>query len=164
MNIDDDHIASKIYIIRGCRVMLDSDLAMLYRIETKALKQAVKKNIKRFPEDFMIKLTENEFHSLRSQNVTSKRGGTRYPPFVFTEQGIAMLSSVLNSDRAIEVNIAIMRTFVKMRSYINDYKELAEKIDRLESKYDENFRTIFDVIRKLINHEEKKNRNIIGFK
>src|SRR3990172_6171207 len=127
-------IESKIYLIRGHKVMLDSDLAELYGVETRALVQAVKRNIGRFPLDFMFQLNNQEVISLRSQIVISKtgRGGRRYLPYVFTEQGVAMLSSVLNSDRAIEVNIQIMRAFLKLREMIASHKDLAKRLDELE--------------------------------
>lgn len=129
-------IQQKIYVIRGEQVMLDSDLAEMYGMETKVLKQAVKRNINRFPSDFMFELTKEEFENLRSQIVTSnKRGGTRYMPYAFTEQGVAMLSSILNSDTAIEVNIAIMRTFVAVRRLVSNTAlpaSPAEHIEKLE--------------------------------
>lgn len=129
-------IQQKIYVIRGEQVMLDSDLAEMYGMETKVLKQAVKRNINRFPSDFMFELTKEEFENLRSQIVTSnKRGGTRYMPYAFTEQGVAMLSSILNSDTAIEVNIAIMRTFVAVRRLVSNTAlpaSPAERIEKLE--------------------------------
>jgi len=144
-------IEKRIYLIRGKKVMLDSDLAELYKVETRTLIQAVKRNINRFPSDFMFQLNYQEVASLRSQIVISKtgRGGRRYQPYVFTEQGVAMLSSVLNSERAIEVNIHIMRAFVKLREMIASHKDLAKKLDELEKKYDEQFRVIFDAIREV---------------
>ncbi len=158
-----DLIASKIYFLRGERVLLDSDLALLYGVETKVLKQAVRRNIERFPEDFMFELTDKEYDNLRSQIVTSSWGGQRYPPFAFTEQGVAMLSGILNSPRAIETNIAIMRTFVALRRWIQSNKELAAKIRQLENKYDQQFKVVFDAIRQLIKQETKKMRPI-GFR
>lgn len=140
-----DIIKSKIYEIRGQKVMLDFDLAELYSTETKVLKQAVKRNIKRFPHDFMFELTSEEFTRLRSQIVTSnKRGGTRYMPFVFTEQGVAMLSSVLNSETAIEVNISIMRAFVTVRQLLaapktNKTEELEKRVEQLAEYIEEIF-------------------------
>jgi len=160
-----EKIESKIYGIRGQRIMLDHDLAELYGVQTKALKQAVSRNIERFPLDFMFILTYQEFANLRSQIVTSSSsqwGGTRYRPMAFTEQGVAMLSSVLNSDRAIEVNIAIIRAFVQLRKMIASNEELARKLDELEEKYDEQFRIVFDAIRALIEHDEKPPKKI-GF-
>lgn len=158
-----DMIESKIYFIRGKKVMLDSDLASLYQVETKALNQALQRNIERFPEDFCFQLSQTESQNLRSQFVTLKKGEHRkYLPFVFTEQGIAMLSGVLKSPRAIQVNIQIMRTFTKIREMIVSNKELREKIEELEEKYDKNFTVVFEVIRKLIIEEEKPKREI-GF-
>jgi hypothetical protein len=127
-------IKNKIHEIRGHKVMLDFDLALLYGTETKVLKQSVRRSITRFPEDFMFELTENEFNSLRSQFVTSNRGGILYMPFAFTEQGIAMLSSVLNSEKAIAINISIIRAFVTMRQFTLSYSELKERIIAIESQ------------------------------
>ncbi len=158
----EENLINKIHIIRGEKVFLDFDLALLYGIDTKVLKQAVKRNIRRFPEDFMFLLSKEEFSFLRSQIVTSKTGGTRYPPFAFTEQGVAMLSGILNSKKAIDVNIAIMRTFVQVRKLMSVHKELENKINKLESKYDEKFETIFSLISHLI-EEEKKPKRRIGF-
>ena len=165
-------IESRIFLIRGKRVMLDSDLANLYGVETKRLNEQVNRNRKRFPADFMLQLTKSEMaeiseklSSLRSQIATSNRGGRRYRPLVFTEQGVAMLSSVLNSERAIEVNIRIMRAFVKLRELMITHKDLAQKIEALERKYrehDENFKVVFEAIRKLMKDDEKPKRGI-GF-
>ena len=155
-------IASRIYQIRGTKVMLDSDLAELYGVETKVLKQAVRRNIKRFPDDFMFVLTNQEVRNLRSQIVTSSWGGTRYSPMVFTEQGVAMLSSVLKSERAIEVNIAIMRAFVQLRQMLASHKDLKRKIEAMEAKYDEQFGIVFEAIRQLLEADEKPKRKI-GF-
>lgn len=142
--------------------MLDFDLAQLYGVETKVLKQSVKRNIERFPEDFMFELTSAEWTNLRSQSVTSSWGGSRYLPYAFTEQGVAMLSGILRSARAIEVNIAIMRTFVQLRKLMSSNKELSEKIESLEQKYDEQFQTVFAVIKKLV-QQDSKPRKMIGF-
>ena len=144
--------------------MLDSDLAELYEVQTKVLNQAVKRNRDRFPEDFMFQLTKKEAESLRSQIVTSKegRGGRRTLPYAFTEQGVAMLSSVLNSKRAIEVNIVIMRAFVHLRQMMLSNEELNRKITTLERKYDENFKVVFAALRKLLSTPEKPRRQI-GF-
>ncbi len=148
---DIDLVRSKIYEIRGQKVMLDRDLAMLYGIETKVLKQAVKRNLKRFPADFMFELTPTEVHSLRSQIVTSNgRGGNRYMPFAFTEQGVAMLSSVINSEAAIEININIMRTFVAVRQMLAQPKTdniavLEQRIEKLESYIEEVITDVNDV-------------------
>lgn len=155
-------ITSKIYLIRNQKVLLDRDLAELYGVETKQLKRAVRRNISRFPEDFMFELSQKEFERLRRQIDTSSWGGTRYPPMAFTEQGVAMLSSVLKSERAIEVNIAIMRAFVRMRKMLATHEDLKRKIEEMEAKYDEQFRMVFEVIRQLLVEEEKPKRRI-GF-
>jgi hypothetical protein len=144
-------IERKIYLIRREKVMLDSDLAKLYGVTTKRLNEQVRRNLKRFPLDFMFQLNEEETEILRSQIATSRfqHGGRRYLPYVFTEQGVAMLSSVLNSERAILVNVEIMRTFVKLRKMITSHAELAKKLDALEKKYDAQFKVVFDAIREL---------------
>jgi ORF6N domain len=152
-----------ILLIRGHRVMLDTDLAKLYRVPTKVLNQAVKRNATRFPVEFMCQLTNEETTALRSQIVTSKsRGGRQYRPYAFTEQGVAMLSSVLHSERAIQVNIAIMRAFVKLREMICSNKGLARRLNELEKKYDSQFRVVFDAIRELMVEPESKVKRI-GF-
>jgi hypothetical protein len=168
-------IERKIYLIRGQKVMLDSDLAALYGVETKVLNQSVRRNITRFPSDFMFQLTAEESESLRcqtgilelhdylrSQIVTSKisRGGRRYQPYVFTEHGVAMLSSVLNSDRAIEANIQIIRAFVKLREMIASHKDLTKRLDELENKYDSPFKVVFNAIRALVAQPEPKEKKI----
>ena len=156
-------IESKILFMRGKKVMLDRDLASLYGVEIKALNQAVKRNIERFPEDFMFQLNKKEAEFLRSQFVTLKRGQHRkYLPYAFTENGIAMLSSVLNSQRAIHVNIQIMRTFTKLRQFMASHKELRDKIEQMENKYDHQFRIVFDAIKKLLEPPEKPKKSI-GF-
>ncbi|HCX89018.1 MAG: DNA-binding protein [Deltaproteobacteria bacterium CG12_big_fil_rev_8_21_14_0_65_43_10] len=159
-----EQIESIILLIRGQKVILDHDLAKLYGIPTKALKQAVRRNIKRFPSDFMFTLVQQEVAFLRSQIVTSKpgRGGIRYLPMAFTEQGVAMLSSVLNSDRAIQVNVEIMRTFVRLRQMLSAHKDLERKLVALEKKYDEQFKIVFDAIYALMAPLEKPKRKI-GF-
>ena len=157
-----ERIMSKIYIIRDARVMLDRDLAGLYVVETRTLKQAVRRNVKRFPDDFMFELSYQEFRNLTSQTVTSSWGGVRRPPMAFTEQGVAMLSSVLKSDRAIKVNILIMRTFTQLRRMLSTHKELKRKIEEMESKYDEQFKVVFEAIRQLMAPPEKP-RKRIGF-
>ena len=162
-NNNEIKISRNILFIRGEKVILDFALAELYQVETKVLKQSVKRNIKRFPSDFMFELNDEEFANLRSQFVTSSWGGLRYKPFAFTEQGVAMLSSVLKSDRAIEVNIGIMRTFVQLRKLIETNKDLSLKIDAIESRYDEQFKIVFDAIRQLMS-EEIKPKKKIGFK
>jgi len=149
--IKQEIIEKKIYLIRGTNVMLDKDLAELYGVETRVLIQAVKRNIERFPEDFMFQLTKEEFENLRSQIVTSSWGGRRYLPYAFTEQGVAMLSSVLNSKRAIQVNIAIMRVFVNIRRLVSANRIILTKLNQLENKvqsHDKKIRTIFEVIHK----------------
>jgi len=158
------NIPQRILTIRGHRVMLDVDLAELYDVPTKSLNQAIRRNMDRFPEDFMFQLTEAEFADLRSQFVTSKkkRGGRRYMPYVFTEQGVAMLSGVLNSDRAVQVNIAIMRAFVRMRETMASHRELAQRLNALEKTYDARFRVVFDAIRALM-EPPKTPRKRIGF-
>ena len=160
MNVPIEKITSRIYVIRGIKVMIDRDLAELYGVETKALKQAVKRNIDRFPADFMFELTRDEFNNLRSQIVTSSWGGPRYLPMVFTEQGVAMLSSVLKSDRAIQVNIQIMRAFTQLRQLLSTHKDLKKKIEAMEEKYDENFRIVFEAIKQLLEPPEKPKKKI----
>ena len=139
-------IEGLIYLIRGQKVMLDEDLASLYQVPTKALVQALKRNISRFPIDFMFQLTSEEHSSLRSQIVTSKgRTGRRYAPYAFTEQGVAMLSSALNSERAVQVNIEIIRAFVRLREIISSHENLAVKLAEVEKKYDHQFRVRNDI-------------------
>ncbi|MBI5056126.1 MAG: ORF6N domain-containing protein [Nitrospirae bacterium] len=161
-------IERRILLIRGQKVMLDSDLAQLYGVETRTLIQAVKRNIGRFPADFMFQLNYQEIATLRSQFVISKagKGGRRYTPYAFTEQGVAMLSSVLNSERAIQVNIAVMRAFVKLKEMLSTNKELAYKLAQLEQKmekHDGEIKVIFDAIRQLMVPLETKKKKI-GFK
>jgi hypothetical protein len=155
-------IVSKILIIRGKRVMLDKDLAGLYEVRTKNLNKAVKRNIERFPEDFMFQLTKEEVESLRFQFGTSKRGGRRYSPYVFTQEGVAMLSSVLNSPRAVQVNIQIMRAFVRLRRMILTNVDLKRKVEEMESKYDKQFAIVFKAIKQLLEPSVKE-KKIIGF-
>ena len=161
-------IQNKIYKLRGQKVILDFDLAEMYDVATKVLKQAIKRNSQRFPSDFMFILTQKEFQGLRSQIVTSKRGGTRYLPFAFTEQGVAMLSSILNSEKAIQINIIIIRTFVLIRQHTLNYKELQLKIENLEKLYNNNFNDIYKVLDLLLNDKQQKEhiekRERIGFK
>jgi hypothetical protein len=147
-----ERIERMILLIRGLKVMLDSDLAELYGVTTKRLNEQVRRNLSRFPADFVFQLTESESDLLRSQIATSKigRGGRRYLPYVFTEQGVAMLSSVLNSERAIKVNIEIMRAFVRFRQILSSNKELSRRLDELEKKYDAQFKMVFDAIRQLM--------------
>lgn len=156
-------IQNKIYEIRGHKVMLDFDLAELYNVENKRLKASVRRNINRFPDDFMFELTEKEFTNLRTKFSSSSYGGVRYMPFAFTEQGIAMLSSVLKSDKAIEINISIMRTFVTIRQFALNYAELQNRITEIEGQLPE----IYNVLNYLVEKEEKViviERNKIGYK
>jgi hypothetical protein len=155
-------IASKIYLIRDIKVMLDRDLAELYGVETKRLKEQVRRNIERFPQDFMFELTKQEIKNLRSQFATSSWGGARYIPMAFTEQGVAMIASILKSKRAIEVNIAIIRAFVKLREMMATHKDLKRKIESMEKKYDEQFQIVFEAIKQLIETDEKPKKRI-GF-
>ena len=157
-----ERIQKCIYLLRGQKVMLDRDLSALYGVKTKVLNQAVKRNIERFPPDFMFQLSDSEDQRLRSQIVTSKkgRGGPRYNPYAFTEQGIAMLSSVLRSKQAIEVNIAIMRTFVQLRKILADNALLRRKIESLEKKYDEQFQHVFAVLQQMIIDDAKPKKQI----
>jgi len=161
-----ESIVNKIVLLRGEKVLMDRDLAELYGVETKQLKRAVRRNINRFPEDFMFQLTKEEYQLLRSQFGTLKRGvHSKYPPMAFTEQGVAMLSSALNSDRAIEVNIAIMRAFVQLRKMIDSHAELSRKLSDLERKlgdHDEHIQTIFEAIHQLMAPPDKPKKKI-GF-
>jgi hypothetical protein len=169
--LQDETIINKIYIIREKKVMIDRDLAELYGVDTRVLNQAVKRNLKRFPDDFMFQLTDEEFRNLRSQIVTSSWGGSRYMPMAFTEQGVAMLSSVLNSDWAISVNIQIIRVFTRMRAMIESHKEILKKLEMLEKKdieLDEKVSLIFEYLKELEQTKQDetdfKHRKRIGFK
>ena len=155
-------IQNLIFELRAEKVMFDFDLAELYDIETKYIKRAVRRNPERFPADFMFELTKEEFANLRSQIVTSSHGGTRYPPMAFTEQGVAMLSSVLNSERAVKVNVAIMRTFVALRKMIASHADLVRKLEAMEKKYDGQFAAVFKAIKALMAPPDK-NKKPIGF-
>ncbi len=155
-------IEQKILLIQGEKVILDKDLAALYGVTTSNLNKAVNRNIERFPKDFMVQLTAEELQNLKFHFGTSSWGGTRKPPRAFTEQGVAMLSSVLRSKQAIEVNIMIMRTFVKLRRMISTHKDLARKLADLEKKYDSQFKVVFDALRNLISEPEPKEKKI-GF-
>lgn len=157
-------IVPKILIIRGKRVMLDRDLAELYRVETKSLNLAVKRNRDRFPDDFMFQLTKEELADLRFQFETSRWGGVRYLPYVFTEQGVAMLSSVLNSKRAIQANIQIIRAFVQLRRMLLTNTDLRRKIQDMEKKYDKQFAIVFQAIKELLKPPKVEERRITGFK
>jgi len=161
-----ERIEKAILLVRGQKVMLDADLAALYGVETRVLVQAVKRNIERFPDDFMLQLNKEEVDSLRSQIVTLKKGRgqhSKYLPYAFTEQGVAMLSSVLRSRRAIQVNIEIMRAFIRLRQMLASHVELARKLDALEKKYDAQFKQVFEAIRQLMIPPEPKRRPI-GFR
>lgn len=166
-----ENIVDKIYLFRGQKVMLDSDLAELYGVQTKRLNEQIKRNRKRFPNDFMFKLNKTEiqsistriYNNLRSQIATSSWGGRRYENYVFTEHGVAMLSSVLNSEKAIEINIMIIRAFIKIRELLSTHKQLAIKIAQLESKYDEQFVAVFNALKYLMKEPEKK-KTQIGFR
>ncbi len=155
-------IQSKILFIRGKKVILDRDLAELYGVETKQLTRQVRRNIGRFPSDFLLYITRSEFENLKRHFGTSSWGGTRKLPYAFTEHGILMLSSVLNSQRAIEVNIQIMRTFTKLRKLMIEHRDLREKIETMEKKYDHQFKVVFDAIKKILSPPEKP-KNPIGF-
>lgn len=168
--VPDEIITNKIYLIRNQKVLLDRDLAELYQVETRVLKQAVKRNLNRFPEDFMFELTKKEFENWRSQFVTSNsdKMGLRYAPMVFTEQGVAMLSSILKSDSAIAVNIKIIRVFTKMRQLLNDNTSLQLEIENIKKKltnHSKNIELVFNYLDELIEKKESKSkRNKIGYK
>jgi phage regulator Rha-like protein len=169
--IPDEVIMKKIYLLRGSKVMMDRDLAELYEIETKQLKRAVRRNISRFPEDFMFELSPEEFNNLRSQFGTSSWGGPRYIPMAFTEHGVIMLASVLNSERAIQVNIQIVRVFTRMREILNSHKELLLKLEKIAhklAKHDDQILVIFEYLKKLeqvkTQIQEQQNRKRVGFK
>ena len=166
--LPDEIIMTKIYLIKEQKVMLDKDLAELYGVETKALKQQVKRNIERFPVDFMFELSQEEFANLRSQIVTSSWGGTRYPPMVFTEQGVAMLSSVLRSEQAIKVNIQIMRIFTRIREMLTNNLSIKLEIEEIKKKLanqDKNIELVFNYLDELIEkHNNPQPRRSIGYK
>ena len=159
------NVENLIYLVRGHKVMLDEDLARLYDVETRILTRAVRRNADRFPPDFMFQLSDQEVMNLRSQIgiSSSSYGGRRYRPLVFTEQGIAMLSAVLRSKKAIRVNIEIMRAFVKLRGFIESNQELARKLAELEQRYDRQFKVVFDAIRELMSPAEPPQKRRIGF-
>jgi hypothetical protein len=164
--MDLEIIQEKIYIIRGRKVMIDSDLAKLYGVETKVLNQAVRRNLGRFPDDFMFELTSQEMANWKSQIVTSNpslKQSLRKKPLAFTEQGIAMLSSVLRSEQAIQINIHIIRVFTKLRQMIDSYKEIRDKIEEMERENKANFEEIFAIIKLMINEGEKSKQGKIGF-
>jgi hypothetical protein len=160
--INSESIAAAIFFLRGQKVMLDVHLAGLYRVDTKALTRAVRRNLLRFPPDFMFQLSNQEFANLRRQFGTSSWGGRRHLPYAFTEQGVAMLSSVLRSERAALVNIQIVRTFVRLRAILASHEELSRKLAGLERRYDAQFRSVFDAIRELMSPQRAKPRSI-GF-
>lgn len=162
--IPSESIVNKIYVFRGQKVMLDSDLAELYRVETKRLNEQVKRNIGRFPKSFMFQLTREEWLNLKSQNATSRWGGRRKEPFVFTEHGILMLSSVLNSDIAIKMSVQIIETFVQLRKIANNYEEIMSKIKQMESQYNNQFGEIYEALQQLLPKKEEKPRQKIGYK
>jgi len=157
-----ERIENKILLIRAEKVMIDKDLADLYKVETRVLIQAVKRNVERFPEDFMFQLTKKESDILISQNVISSWGGTRKLPYAFTEQGVAMLSSVLRSKRAVLVNIQIMRTFTRLRKILLTHEDLKRKFEVMEKKYDQQFKVVFDAIKQLVEPPPTPKRQI-GF-
>jgi len=159
-----ENLATLVLLIRGEKVLLDADLADLYGVTTKVLNQAVKRNLDRFPADFMFQLTTKEWESMRSQTVTASRRNIGAMPYAFTEQGVAMLSSVLRSQRAVEVNIAIMRTFVQLRRLMDSNRDLARRIEAMETRYDEQFSQVFDAIKQLISEDKsRKAKPPIGF-
>jgi len=160
--IPQENIENKIFLIRGKKVMFDKDLAHLYGVKTEYLTRQVRRNIDRFPENFLIQLTKDEFSNLICHFGRSNWGGTRKLPFAFTEHGILMLSSVLRSKRAIQVNIKIMETFIKLREMLTNHKELKQKIEQLEKKYDHQFRIVFEAIKKLLEPPAQTKRPI-GF-
>ena len=159
-----ENLAKLVNVVRGEKVLLDADLADLYGVATKVLNQAVKRNLYRFPADFMFQLTPEEWERMRSQTVTSSRRKLTAIPYAFTEQGVAMLSSVLRSQRAVEVNIAIMRTFVQLRRLMDSNRDLARRIEAMETRYDEQFSQVFDAIKQLISEDKsRKAKPPIGF-
>lgn len=168
ITLPDEVIISKIYLIRNQKVMIDRDLAELYCVETKVLKQAVRRNIERFPEDFMFEMNKKEFESWRNENITSPedKQGLRYVPFCFTEQGVTMLSCILNSHTAIEVNIRVIRIFTKLREMVLTHKDILLKLQQLERKigqHDDDIKLIFDYLKELL-HQKTEPMRKIGFK
>ncbi|GAB1858701.1 hypothetical protein MHTCC0001_35410 [Flavobacteriaceae bacterium MHTCC 0001] len=166
ITIPNEVIINKIYVIRGQKVMLDRDLAELYDVQTRRLKEQVRRNINRFPEEFMFELTKEELEEWRTQYASTNRDvmGIRIAPFVFTEHGILMLSSVLNSDKAIQMNIQIIKTFVELRKLANNYEEIMNKIQQMESQYNNQFSEIYEVLQRLLSKPEEKPRTKIGYK
>lgn len=166
ITIPDEVILNKIYVIRGQKVMLDRDLAELYDVETRRLKEQVRRNMSRFPEEFMFELTKEELEEWRTQYASSNRDvmGIRIAPFVFTEHGILMLSSVLSSEKAVQMNIQIIKTFVQLRKIANNYEEIMAKIQQIESQTNEQFSEIYQVLQNLLSKPEEKPRKEIGYK
>jgi len=171
LDINEAVIISKIYVIRDQKVMLDEDLAELYDVETKRLNEQVKRNINRFPEDFMFELTKSEYENLKSQNATARWGGRRTLPYAFTEHGVLMLSSVLKSEKAVSVNIRIMRTFIRMRELLLTHKDLILKVEKIERQMDgqgHEIKVLFEYIKRLIEDKEEsgaqQSRKRIGYK
>lgn len=162
--IPSESIINKIYVFREQKVMFDSDIAELYQVETKRLNEQVKRNINRFPESFMFQLTKEEWIELKSQNATSSWGGRRSEPFVFTEHGILMLSSVLNSEIAIKMSIQIIETFVQLRKLANNYEEIMQKIKQMESQYNNQFGEIYGALQQLLSKPKETPRPKIGYK
>lgn len=156
-----ERIERSIFVLRGEKVILDADIAELYGVQTKVLVQAVKRNLDRFPPDFMFQLTPEEADNLRSQSVTSSWGGRRSLPYAFSEQGVAMLSSVLRSERAVQINIEVMRVFVRLRRMMSTREDLIRRLDEMEQRYDEQFKVVFDALRQLMAAAPRKQ---IGFK
>ena len=157
-----ERIEQKIYVIRGERVILDRDLADIYGVTTKRLNEQVKRNIKRFPEDFMFQLTTDELEEMRSQIATASKRNVRFPPYVFTEHGAIMAANVLSSERAVEASVQVIRAFVKLRQMLTSNAELSKKVEALEKKYDTQFKVVFDAIKKLMMPPDKPKENI-GF-
>ena len=164
--IPPERIERLILLIRGHKVIIDEDLADLYGVDTRVLNRAVQRNVERFPEDFMFQLSKEEWEILRARFTSTGWGGRRYPPFVFTEQGVAMLSSVLRSPQAVQVNIEIMRAFVRLRQLLASHEELARKLDQIEQKlgiHDQQFSAVFEAIRQLMKPPPEEDRDRIGF-
>ena len=159
-----ERIEDAIYVIRSEKVMLDEDLAKLYGVSTKRLNEQVTRNTDRFPDDFMFRLTPDEFRNLRSQSATSSWGGRRYPPRAFTEHGAVMAANVLNSKRAVQASIQVVRTFIRLRQMLANHRGLARKLDALEKKYDKQFRVVFEAIRQLMEPPPDKSKRRIGFR
>ena len=166
ITIPDEVIINKIYVIRGQKVMLDRDLAELYNVETRRLKEQVRRNVNRFPEEFMFELTKEELEEWRTEYASSNRDvmGIRIAPFVFTEHGILMLSSVLSSEKAVQMNIQIIKTFVQLRKLANNYEEIMNKVQQIESQTNEQFSEIYQVLQNLLSKPEEKPRTKVGYK